>query len=209
MNAALNKRGRRSVNRWQRIGIGLALYGCAVTMGLGSAWWVVKKAPWIVQTVRVGAWETNLLAGSAQADLYTRAAIAANGLLALGRDETMYFIASQDDAGHPLRSRCSYRVEGVPPQARWWSVTAYAGDMFLFDAPNQQYSLNGTTARLDANGHFALTTGGQEQPGTHWLPTPGDRGMVLTLRLYNPEPELQASPTSLHPPTIKAVGVCA
>lgn len=200
---------RRTVGRWKRIGIGFALYAAAVALGLGSAWWVLKKAPWMVQTVQVGAWRGNLLAGSPDADMYTRGSIALNALLALGRDETMYFIASQDDAGRPLRAHCSYRVEGVPPKARWWSVTAYADDMYLFDAPNKHYSLNGTTARLDANGRFAFTTGGQEQPETHWLPTPGNRGLVLTLRLYNPEPELQAAPASLNPPTIRAMGACA
>ena len=197
-----------NLSRWQRVFVGIALYGCAVAIGLGSAWWVLKKAPWMMQTIQVGAWKGNLLAGSADADLYTRAAIALNALLALGREETMYFIASRDDAGNPLRSHCSYRVEGVPPKARWWSITVYADDMFLFDAPNKHYSLNGTTARLDANGRFLFTTGGQEQPGTHWLPTPGNRGMVLTLRLYNPEPDLQAAPASLSPPTITASGVC-
>jgi hypothetical protein len=199
----------RIVSRWQRIGIGFALYGCAVALGLGSAWWVLKKSPWMVQTVQVGAWKGNLLAGSTDADMYTRATIALNALLALGRDETMYFIASEDDAGHALRANCSYRVEGVPPKARWWSVTAYADDMFLFNAPNKQYSLNGTTARLDTNGRFAFTTGQQEQAGTYWIPTPGNRGMVFTLRLYNPEPVLQAAPASLSPPTIKALGACA
>lgn len=201
-------RSKPALDRWQRIGIGFSLYAAAVTLGLGSAWWVLKKAPWMMQTVQVGAWKGNLLAGSPDADMYTRSTIALNALLALGRDETMYFIASQDDAGHPLRSNCSYRVEGVPPKARWWSITAYADDMFLFDAPNQHYSLNGTTARLDTDGRFVFTTGGQEQPGTHWLPTPGRRGLVLTLRLYNPEPELQAAPASLVPPSIKAVGAC-
>ena len=200
---------KHASSRWHQVGIGLALYGCAVVVGLGSAWWVLKKAPWMVQTVQNGAWRGNLLAGSPDADLYTRGSIALNALLALGRDETMYFIASQDDAGRPLRAHCSYRVEGVPPKARWWSVTAYADDMYLFDAPNKHYSLNGTTARLDANGRFAFTTGGQEQPETHWLPTPGNRGLVLTLRLYNPEPELQAAPASLNPPTIRALGACA
>jgi hypothetical protein len=187
----------------------LALYCSAVAIGLGSAWWVLKKAPWMSKTVQVGAWKSNLRAGSPDADMYTRAFVAANGLLALDRDETMYFVATQDDAGRPLRSACSYRVEGIPPKARWWSITAYADDMFLFDAPNQRYSLNATTAKLDGNNRFVLTTGGQEQPGTYWLPTPGQRGVVLTLRLYNPEPELQAAPGSLPPPTIQALGSCA
>jgi hypothetical protein len=44
--------------------------------------------------------------------------------------------------------------------------------------------------------------------GLHWLPTPGQRGLVLTLRLYNPAPELQAAPARLQPPSIKAIGAC-
>ncbi len=196
-------------SRTQRIAIGFALYLGAVALGLGSAWWVLKKAPFFQQTVKVGSWRTNTLAGSPDADMYTRAGIAVNALLALGRDETMYFIATHDDAGRPLRSRCSYHVAGEPPKARWWSITLYADDMYLFDAANQRYSLNGSTAQLDAQGRFAFSTGPQAQPGTYWLPTPGDRGMVMTLRLYNPEPPLQAAPASLVPPTIQALGDCA
>lgn len=140
--------------------------------------------------------------------MYTRAGIAVKALLALGRSETMYFVATTDDAGAPLRSRCTYRISGAPPKARWWSITAYADDMFLFDAPNRHYSLNGTTANLDASGNFAFSTGAKEQADLFWVPTPGDRGVVLTLRLYNPEPSLQLEPSSLRPPSIVALGEC-
>jgi len=196
-------------SRAKRIAIGLVLYCSAVVLGLGSAWWVLKKAPWMNTTVQVGAWKTNLLAGSQDADIYTRASVAVNALLALDRSETMYFIANKDDSGAPLRSRCTYRVEGVAPKARWWSITAYADDMFLFDAPAGHYSLNGSTARLDEKGQFTLTTGPKEQAGVHWLPTPGDRGLVLTLRVYNPEQGLQAAPGSLVAPRLTLVGACA
>ena len=184
------------------------MYVGAVVFGLGSAWWVLKKAPWSVQQVTTGAWSTTLTAGSKDANLYTRGVVAVRALLALGRNETMYFVATKDDSGKPLRSRCNYRISGPPPAARWWSVTAYADDYFLFDAPNAHYSLNATTAALDTQGRFALTSGPKETPGTHWLPTPGDRGVVLTLRLYNPMPALQADPASLVPPTVTQLGEC-
>jgi hypothetical protein len=199
-------------SKLRSIAVGLCLVGCAVIVGLASAWWVLKKAPWMNPTVQVGAWKANLRAGSTNADMYTRANVALNGLLALGREETLYFIASHDDAGRPLRSACHYRVQGLPPQARWWSVTAYADDLFLFNAPNHHYSLNGSTAKLDEKGQFAFTTGpdpSSDAPALFWLPTPGERGLVLTLRLYNPAPGLQASPSSLVPPTIQALGGCA
>lgn len=199
---------RAKKSRFQRIAIGVALYFSAVAVGLGSAWWVLKKAPWMSTTVSVGAWKANMRAGSPDADMYTRASIALNALLALGRDETMYFIAAQDSDGKPLRSQCTYLIEGTPPQARWWSITAYADDLFLFDAPNRHYSLNGSTAVLNAQGQFVMTTGPAPQGDTFWLPTPGNRGVLLTLRLYNPEPGLQAAPASLVPPTIRSVGAC-
>lgn len=198
----------RHPSRLQRMGVVLALYVGAAAVGLGSAWWLLKKAPWMANTVQVGAWRVNLQAGSQDADMYTRASIALNALLALDRSETMYFIATQDDAGNPLRSRCNYRVNGTPPAARWWSITAYADDMFLFDTEKGHHSLNGSTAQLDGDGRFALMAGGTDYPGTHWLATTGDGGLVLTLRLYNPSVQLQASPQSLLAPTIVPVGVC-
>jgi hypothetical protein len=188
--------------------VGATLYLAAVALGLGSAWWVLKKAPWLNTTVSVGTWKSNMRAGSPDADMYTRASIAVNALLALGRDETMYFIATHDDQGQVLRSHCSYRIEGTPPKARWWSVTAYAQDLFLFDAPNRHYSLNGSTAQLNTKGQFALTTGPQALDDTFWLPTPGKTNVVLTLRLYNPAPDLQAAPASLVPPSITLMGAC-
>jgi hypothetical protein len=200
---------RDATSRLKQFAIGLLLLAGAVAAGLGSAWWVLKKAPWMNHLVQVGAWRSNLTAGSPDADIYTRASVALNALLALDRSETMYFIATQDDSGQPLRSRCNYRVVGAPPKARWWSITAYADDMFLFDTPAGHHSLNGTTAQLDGNGNFALTVGDQNQPGTHWLATSGDGGLLLTLRLYNPDPQLQTEPASLRVPSITPLGTCA
>ncbi len=198
----------RRPGRFKRLAIASLLYLGAVALGAGSAWWVLRKASWAGSSVRVGPWTGSTLAGSTDADMYTRAKVALDSLLALGRDETMYYMARHDDVGQPLRSACSYRVEGLPPPARWWSITAYADDLFLFDAPNRQYSLNGSTARLDASGRFTLVTGHKAMDGWHWLPTPGQRGLVLTLRLYNPGSDLQAAPERLQPPSIKAIGAC-
>lgn len=199
---------KQKSGRWKRIAIALALYSGAVLVGLGSAWWVLKKSPWMNQSVKVGAWKTQLGAGSPDADMYTRASIAVSALLALDRSETMYFIATEDDQGRPLRAQCSYRIDGTPPKARWWSITAYADDMFLFDAPNQRYSLNGDTTQLNTQGQFTFQTGPTDAGGPLWLPTPGKGGLVLTLRLYNPQDSLQASPGSLQPPTIQPLGAC-
>lgn len=135
----------------------LLWWAMAVAVGLGSAWAVLRSVS--NYGVAAGPWRASTLAGSPEADLYTRARVALGGLLALNREETMYYVASTDSAGQPLRARCSYRVSGVPPKARWWSVTAYAQDLYLFDNPARRYSVNGQTAVLDAQGRFAFVSG--------------------------------------------------
>ena len=184
-------------------------YALAVILGLASVVWALRGPLPGAQAVRVGAWSGSTLTGSPQADAHTRARVAVEGLLALGRSETMYYVADQDDQGQPLRSRCRYRIEGPAPAARWWSVTAYGGDFYLFDAPQGRYSLNAQGLALDASGRFAMATGPQESPGLPWLPTPGDQALVLTLRLYNPDTALQSDPAQLAAPSIRRLGACS
>ncbi|MEY2952161.1 MAG: hypothetical protein RLZZ401_248 [Pseudomonadota bacterium] len=209
MNTASSRDSRvLKGHRW-RVAL---LYTLALGLGIGSAWLALRLHTQ-AGGVAVGAWRTTALAGSTGAGMATRAAVALGGLLALSREETVYYTARVDSGGQVLRSRCSYRVSGQPPAARWWSVTAYAEDLFLFAQTQGRYSLNGDSAPLDAGGRFAFVTGPdtpKESVGDlPWLPTPGDRGLVLTLRLYNPAPLLVGSPGALVPPVIEMLGVCA
>jgi len=201
-----------SATRPRLVGWALAAVA-AVALGAGSAWWQASRGSldW-----RTGPWATTTLAGSPEADPWTRARVALAALLALNRGETMYYLAHTDSEGQALRSRCRYRVEGVPPPARWWSVTAYSEDHFLFDHPSRRYSLNSRTAQLDEKGRFVLLTG-PDAPAPPvaalpappaWLPTPGDRGLVLALRVYNPDAKLSADPLRLDPPRITRLGDC-
>jgi hypothetical protein len=179
-----------------------------VVIGIGSAWlWLTRTDP---AGRRIGPWLVNLEAGSSDASIYTRARIALKALLALDRRETLYYIARTDDAGRPLRSRCVYVVSGAIPSARWWSLTAYADDLFLFTDAERRYSISGENPTLKAIGRFSAVTG-PETPvsgSLAWIPTPGDRGLILTLRLYNPGPALQADPGSLSAPRIERQGEC-
>ena len=99
-----------------RLPVLAALLAGGVALGLASAWWTVRPQAGFGSAA--GPWRVSLLAGSAEADAATRARVAIGGLLALNRSETMYFVAMHDSAGRPLRSRCTYRVEGVPPELR-------------------------------------------------------------------------------------------
>jgi hypothetical protein len=184
-----------------------ALYALAIIVGAGSAWlWLTKIGP---SGIDAGVWRVSLLAGSTSADAYTRARVALGALLALDRRETLYYIARRDARGNTLRSDCRYRLSGPAPAARWWSVTAYDEEFFLFENGARRYSVNGDTEPRDSQGQIVFDVGPEIVTGDPPdLPTQGTGTLLLTLRLYNPAPSLQRDPGSLVPPLIDVVGNC-
>ncbi|MBU3671815.1 MAG: DUF1214 domain-containing protein [Sinobacteraceae bacterium] len=184
-----------------------ALYVLALVVGVGSAWlWLTRVGP---SGVDAGVWRVNLLAGSPNADAYTRARVAIGALLALDRRETLYYIARTDQRGEPLRAQCRYRLTGTAPAARWWSITAYDKDFFLFENSAKRYSVNVETAPRDAAGWVVFEVGPETVTGTPPdLPTRGEGTLLLTLRLYNPALALQRDPAALAAPRIDVVGSC-
>jgi len=180
------------------------LYLAAAAVGLGSTWFVLKRVG--IEGVTAGAWRADLLAGSADAGLYTRARIAVNAVLALDRSETIYFLATHDDLGEPLRAECRYRLSGIAPNAAWWSITAYAGDNFLFPVQSHRYSISGNSLSVHAGEQFSATIGPSAIDPD--IETAGTGDLRLTLRLYKPDASLQDDPTTLQAPAIELVGVC-
>lgn len=183
------------------------LYLAAVVIGVASAWlWLTRVG---MSGVDAGIWRTNLLAGSREADAYTRARIALGAVLALDRGETLYYTTDHDNEGNTLRAECRYRIDGTPPPARWWSITAYAADHFLFANAERRYSISGENALLDDAGRFAaLISPRSGDPDMPWIPTSGTGSMRLTLRLYGADESLQRNPGGLIAPSIKRLGGC-
>ncbi len=186
-----------------------SLYFTSISLGVTSAWlWLTRFG---IAGVDADAWRVNLLVGSQNADVYTRARVALGAVLALDRSETLYYTTQHDDRGKALRAECRYRIEGSPPAARWWSITAYGADNFLFPNAERRYSVSTESAQLNATGRFSLMIGPLPESETEnrvWIPTAGTGGMRLTLRLYNPTPAVQQAPGSLAAPSITLVGDC-
>ncbi len=196
--AAVASRGRRTLHA-------LAWFVLAVVLGVASAaatLWVAGRA----LPARDG-WVFDERIGTAQAGPYVRALVAVGGLLALGRDETMYWLARTDANGAPLRSRCRYRISGPVPGARFWSVAAYADDHFLFANDAGRHAFGADAAD---GARFEIVTGpvAPEPPARAWLPTPGDRGLVLVLRLYVPATSVARDPRGLALPRVEPIGAC-
>lgn len=180
------------------------LYLTAAAVGLGSTWFALKRVG--LEGVTAGAWRSDLLAGSADAGPYTRARIAVNAVLALDRSETIYFLATHDDQGEPLRAECLYRLSGVAPNTAWWSITAYADDNFLFPVESHRYSISGSSLNVIAGEAFNASVG----PATNEanIETTGTGALRLTLRLYKHDAALQQNPATLKAPAIERAGVC-
>jgi hypothetical protein len=151
-----------------------------------------------------GPWVTNLATGGTGADDYTRAGIALTGLLALSKEETIYYNATEDSSGDALDGRCTYRIEGRDPDARWWSLTVYGTDHFLVDTPTKRYSVSKTSVVRTADGGFVVRLSTVEESG-NWIATSPD-GFQVTLRLYNPGPAVANDPAAVPLPAIVKEG---
>lgn len=162
-----------------------------VALGLGSLWYMIFKAKPPSFAVN-GIWRTNLDAGSAANDAYSRLQIAITSILALNRTETIYFEANADAEGQPFTAACDYTLTGPAPDARWWSVTAYGADDMLIHSAGERYSASAASVESAADGtiSIALTPDGS---GANGIATGNDR-FVLLLRLYNPSEAVAAAP---------------
>ncbi|MCJ2008645.1 DUF1214 domain-containing protein [Methylobacterium sp. WL30] len=164
----------------------LALYALALGAGLGlaSADWATRGG-YPFGGVTVGAWTAWPRAGSTAADPYTRAVNARRGEVPLAVGEGLLLTAAVDDAGRALDATCTYRIAGVTPPARAWTLTVAGRGA---PEPGRQPVREGFTATeilREADGRFAILLGPEVEPG-NWLPSPRASGPIrLALRLYD------------------------
>ncbi|MGB0921902.1 MAG: DUF1214 domain-containing protein [Alphaproteobacteria bacterium] len=151
--------------------------------------------------IQNGPWSTDLTTGGADASMYTRARVALGGLLALSKEETIYFTAYEDNEGLTLSDGCDYTVIGRDPATRWWSITAYASDNYLPQNDDNQLSMAQSTVRRDASGQFAIKVSAAPQ-AENWISSRNAGNYSLTLRLYNPAPQVYEAPATTPLPKI-------
>jgi hypothetical protein len=200
---------RHSENPWPMkkwIGIiGLALLG--LVLGAGGALALLVNASG-VGGVSVGQWRGNALTGAPAADPLTRAVVARVGLLALNKQETVYYSRNTDEAGARLREACVYELSGAPPAARWWSVTIYAADNFLPINSDDAFSMDATRMVMGLDGRFSARISPTQDNAANWISSRKAGQFDLTIRLYNPDPMIQADLTKADLPQVTLVS-CA
>lgn len=181
----------------------LAALVAGTALGLGSTWVAVSQLS-LAGRVENGGWTTNLHTGSAAADPYTRAAVARDGLLALARSETVYFMRTADEAGAALDANCRYRLTGKDLPARWWSITIYDETQYLARNADGAHSVDATRVVRGPEGYEVLV-GLARGDAANWLSTRNAGAFTLTLRLYNPAADVQADPRKVVVPTVAKI----
>lgn len=156
----------------------------AVGGGAASVWYALQAQEGIGATT-IGSWTAYPSVGAPDADPYSKARAAREGLLTLGRAEGLALFATRDTGGEELSRKCSYLVEGATPPARFW--TLYAADRSLRMISGERRrkpALQSLDLLRNGDNSFAVAIGPEATPG-NWLPVSGNGPMVLVLTLYD------------------------
>lgn len=164
----------------------LTLLVLAIAIGGGGASvWYMLEAQEGLDAIRVGAWTAFPDIGTPEADPYSKARVAREGVLALGRAEGLAFVARQDSNGEPLRRECTYSIEGGFPTARFW--TLYAADQFLdviATGKPRAAALQSYEILRQPDNSAIIAVSDHPSPG-NWLPVQGTGTMYFVLTFYD------------------------
>lgn len=134
--------------------------------------------------------------GSELIDPYSRARVLVAGELPLANGEGFSLTAERDLSGQALDGRCTYRLSGSMPAARFWTLTLTTPDGRPIITPLQRTGFTSGEIIRQGNGSFSIEIGPRPLAG-NWLPTPQSGPFILTLRFY--ETPLSATATVLEP----------
>ncbi len=167
-----------------RLFLGLLFtFAVAAIVGLGSTWLVLNYGV-RYGSVQIGAWSAWPKTGTTDIDPYAKAGVARSGELPIGLGDGVAFYASKDDNGRQLDGRCDVVIEGITPQARYWTMTLYNRDGQLIANSANRYGFTSQEIVRNAVGRFKITAAPRVRAG-NWLPTAALEHFVLVLRLYD------------------------
>jgi hypothetical protein len=164
----------------------LTLLALAIAIGGGGgSVWYMLEAQEGVGAIRIGMWTAFPDIGTPEADPYSKARVAREGVLALGRAEGLAFVAKQDSGGEQLRRECSYSIEGGFPTARFW--TLYAADDSLdviATGKPRPAALQSYEILRQPDNSAIISVSNHPSPG-NWLPVQGSGTMYFVLTFYD------------------------
>jgi hypothetical protein len=155
----------------------------AIGGGAGTAWYMIEAGSRL-STRTFGPWTTWTSAGRPDADPYTRAHTAGNGLLPVSSTLELSFRAKTDSAGGRLTSSCDYAVLLQSPEPAWWSLAVFDAKGRLIQNAAERYAFNIHTAMREPDGRVAIVVARDARPG-NWLPSGRSGRIVLVLTVQD------------------------
>ena len=178
-----------------------------VGLGLGGviSWQTLRENQGF-GAVNVGPWTAWPKAGSAEADPYTDARVAADGDVPLGAAEGISFTAETSGDGQILRRQCAYRLSGKLPSSGFWAVTAtgVSGEALL-DRTGNPSALTSALASYGSDGSIDIIARSELSSG-NWLPVEGSGPFLLNMRLYDTPVTSMSTVIELQMPDITLIG---
>jgi hypothetical protein len=131
------------------------------------------------------SWKTSFKIDKEEESVLEKAARTKIGVYALPNKEITYFIASNDENGNLLQSANNYKISGIAPTSKNWSITMYNENFFLVANPIVKYHFNGTSLNIKEGEPYTFTISKKRTSG-NWLPSPKQGRFVLCYRIYLP-----------------------
>ncbi|WP_273792616.1 DUF1214 domain-containing protein [Brucella anthropi] len=179
-----------------------------LVLALGGGIWSVDKVLDRFEgfgELQVGVWSAYPAAGTPDADPYSKARAARKAYLALGTAEGLPFYARTDSSGRMLRRGCTYRLRGMTPPARFWTIYPSTPDLDpIKPREGLQEALHSREVLYDDNGSVTITIGPDAAPG-NWLPVQGNGDFVLVMTLYDTPAASSAGLSDLVMPSVTRV----
>lgn len=160
----------------------LMMIAVALTVGFGLSYYALTDGR-LFGAVQLGPWTAWPDIGSPSPNPYTRAHIAREGAVQLGRSEGLVFVATTDSDGTPLNLACSYRIDGHVPVSTFWTLVAVNDAWINLAAPDTVAALRSSEI-VRVEGAIRVHVGTKLQP-LNWLELTGSGPFSLALTLYD------------------------
>lgn len=159
-----------------------------LTIAIGGGLWVTDYTLDYFDgfgELQLGAWNAYPASGTSDADPYSKARAARKASLALGTAEGLPFYARRDSNGAELRRGCSYRLTGLTPSARFWTLYPASPNLApITPREGLQPALHSREVLYDNDGSVQIRVGPDASP-ENWLPVEGSGSFVLVMTLYD------------------------
>lgn len=169
----------------------LVFAALALGGGLASAWYMIEGGSRL-STRSFGPWLVWTAAGRPEADPYTRAHVARNGLLPLSSTLQVAFRAKTDNSGSLLTSTCDYNLLLDDLTPAWWSLAVFDAQGRLIANTAERHAFNSDTVMREADGRASITVARDARPG-NWLPSGRGNRIVLVFTIQD-----QSTAASVH-----------